>query len=550
MKKDLKEAYDNMHLLSRQERIELTNELMALKPDFLKEITPRWWWFKRCEVNVLLVTDGGLDFGIGGFGLSEFITTFQKLQQNSFLHVHYKVTLAHRNNVSNAQMLISNPFITDRIINFKFDTSVTLSNFDEVWLFGIESGASLSANEVTTIEAYMNGGGGLFATGDHGFLGSALCSQIPRVQDMRHWADTTPGNDANEVSMTGKRRNDTNRPGVGQTVSDRFDNQSDDRPQNIAVRTFGGGLPHPLLSISTSMRPSGIIDIMPDHPHEGECKHEKIFSVINPVTGTAQNVSSQIIATSFVLGGSISGGKDATDPHCFPSIAVFNGRLANIGRIAIDSTWHHFVNINLNGSGSVLSGLSASDFDVVQRYYMNISRWITRRKKMLCWHRWIWINLLKNSQLIEASLNNPNLKLTEISLADLYSIGTLAKEILADYFSPSFAQELIIDMVEPAHPELAGYLDIWKPKPINKEENKTEYYQEWINYDLITGTAVGAGFIALRDNLNEDANKFSEKAFENIYDIFYEGTKYGVEVSINHLTATYNEAFKTILKKK
>ena len=119
----------------------------------------------------------------------------------------------------------------------------------------------------------------------------------------------------------------------GNSIADSFDHLSDNIPQNIAVRTFGNGLPHSLLSISTNIRPSGIIDIMPDHPHEGECKAETSFT-INGVT-----VPTQIVATSFVNGGNTSGGKAATEPHCFPSVAVWDGWLANsAGRIVIDST--------------------------------------------------------------------------------------------------------------------------------------------------------------------------------------------------------------------
>lgn len=549
----MKEAYKNMHLLNRQERIKLTNELLSVRPDFLKDLTPYWWWWKPCIVNVLVVADGDLNFGIGRFGLTEFITTFQRLEQHGFIHIHYRVTLAHRRNVTPALMMDSNPFIANRITNFNFDTSVTLNNFDQVWLFGIEPSSPISVAEVNKIEAYMNGGGGLFATGDHGLLGNSMGGQIPRVKDMRLWADTTPDNNTNEVSMIGKRRNDTNRPGAGQTVSNLFANQSDNIPQTIAVRTFGAGLPHPLLSISTLLRPSGIIDIMPDHPHEGECTHERVFTVTNPVTGATQNISSQIIATSFVLGGSTAASKAATDPHCFPSISVFDGRVANVGRIVVDSTWHHFVNINLNGSESGLSGLSDSDFEVIQRYYMNIARWMTRRKNILCWFRWIWIHLLKNTQLIEASLNNPKLNLKEISLAELKSIGMLAKEILAESFSPAFAHEFMISMIETEMPELANHLDCWKPTMVNekKKDAKDEYYQEWINYDNILGTAVGAGFIALRDNFDLDSGKqLTEKSFEKVYDIFYEGTRYGIEVSLNNLSNNYNYLSKSIFSNK
>ena len=159
----------------------------------------------------------------------------------------------------------------------------------------------------------MNNGGGLFATGDHGVLGKVMCGNIPRVQDMRYW-DNFPNssNDDNEVSMGGKKRNDTNQPPPGQTSSKDFDHQADDIPQNIAVRTFGNGaMAHPLLSINTNIRASGIIDVMPDHPHEGECKPETTFS-INGVS-----VPTQVIATSFVIGGNTAGFKMPTEPHCF-----------------------------------------------------------------------------------------------------------------------------------------------------------------------------------------------------------------------------------------
>jgi hypothetical protein len=556
MNEDLKKAYENMHLLNRQQRIELIRNIENLKPDFYRQISPKWRWFRPCEVNVLLVTDGGLDFGIGDFGLSEFVNTFQKLEQQSLINVKYNVTLAHRSSVSPAQMLISNPFIVNRITEFTFDKiGFNLNNFDQVWLFGILPEPSyLSVAEINKIESYMNGGGGLFATGDHGLLGAGLCSQIPRVKDMRLWADTITG----EVSMTGTKRNDTNRPGVGQTVSGRFDNQSDDIPQNIAVRTFGSGLPHPLLSIPTSIRASGIIDIMPDHPHEGECTQAKVFTVTNPVTGLSQNVFSQIVATSFVLGGStiLGGGKAPTDPHCFPSISVFDGSVANVGRIAIDSTWHHFININLIGENSgnefdiLQTGFSNSNFTVIQQYYMNIATWITRRKNMLCWYRWIWINLLKNSQLIEASLNNPKQGIKDIKLSDLFSIGMLAKEIISSRITPAFAEEFMFNSIEPNLPKLAIHLNIWKPIDNPKGEIKNEFHQDWINYDLITATAVGAGFIALRDNFNIDSDKFSEKDFDKMANNFYEGTKYGIEVSTRNLLEKFDLMSKTVFINK
>lgn len=538
----LEDQFKNMHLLSRVERIALIRQLRDLKPDFLKPYVPIWWWWRRCTVKVLVVADGGLNFGIGGFDLSEFLTAFNQLQATTWSN--YQITLGHRSTITPS----TNPLVVNQISNFNFQTSVTLTDFDQVWLFGINTGSGLPAAELTVVESYMDGGGGLFATGDHGYLGSSLSGNITRVKDMRYWADSPVGsaNDVNEVSMTGKRRNDTNRPKLGDATSLYFDNQSDNIPQTIAVRTFGAGMPHPVLSISTITRPSGIIDIMPDHPHEGEVKPATSFT-INSIT-----VPTQIIATSFVLGGSTTNGgsfgKALTEPHCFPSIAVWDGRLANVGRIVVDSTWHHFVNINLNGVDSgggdipgQQPGLNPADFAVIRQYYMNISLWMSRRKSWWCWRRFLWIELLKDSQLIEASLNNPVEKLEDIPLADLSSIGSLAQEILANKFNPSFAREFLIEAFESLNPNLASLLNIWKPEVKQKTDNKeTNYYQPWFNLDLILYTAIGAGFIALRDDKNISTDKLAESDLDRINDVFKSGMEYGFNKSVENLSKNLN----------
>jgi hypothetical protein len=124
--KTLEERFKNVHLLSKEEKILLYKELKRDRPDFLKPFVPKWWWWRRCVVKVLVVCDGGLNFGTGGFGLSEFLTAFNELESTTW--VDYKVTLAHRNTIINS----SNPVVVAHISNFTFDNSVTLNDFDQV----------------------------------------------------------------------------------------------------------------------------------------------------------------------------------------------------------------------------------------------------------------------------------------------------------------------------------------------------------------------------------------------------------------------------------
>jgi hypothetical protein len=534
---NLEEKFKNMHLLPREDRIQLIQDLQRIRPEFLKPFVPNWWWWRRCKVEVLIVCDGNLNFGIGPFGLSEFLTAFNELESKSW--VDYRVTLAHRSTIINSP----NPVVVNHISDFNFESSVNLKGFDQVWLFGIQSFASLDDGEKTALESYMNGGGGLFVTGDHGSLGNGMCGDIIRVKDMRHWNDTPNSqNDTNEVSMTGRRRNDTNAPRPGNSTATTFDHQSDNVPQKIGVKKFGAGyLPHPLLSISKSIRSSGVIDIMPDHPHEGECKAETSFTV-NEIT-----LSTQIIATSFVTGGNVSGAKDSTDAHCFPSISVWDGRPANVGRIVVDSTWHHFVNINLNGSGSALGGLNSSDFIVIRQYFMNIATWMTRRRSFICWRKYLLLDLLINSQLIEASLNNPRQDVREISLADLNSIGFLAEEILASKYNPAFARNVLLELMEEYNKEFSDILNVWFKKPPTREMKKSnEYYHDWLNLDLLLWTSIGAGFIALRDDKNIGSENRNEGDIERTDEVFIKGMEYGFKVSIENLQANFKSLSKII----
>ena len=85
---------------------------------------------------------------------------------------------------------------------FRFDDpSVDLLSYDEIWLFGFEGfdgpnfpvgpgtgePGGVTDGELAAFTKFMQAGGGVFATGDHDGLGSALCGRIPRVRYMRKW---------------------------------------------------------------------------------------------------------------------------------------------------------------------------------------------------------------------------------------------------------------------------------------------------------------------------------------------------------------------------
>lgn len=67
-----------------------------------------------------------------------------------------------------------------------------LHDYDVMWMFGAHgqnaNGANnLKADEVAAVEAFMDAGGGVVATGDHESIGADMCGRISRVRLMRAW---------------------------------------------------------------------------------------------------------------------------------------------------------------------------------------------------------------------------------------------------------------------------------------------------------------------------------------------------------------------------
>lgn len=531
----LEEKFNNIGSLSRRERQQLVADLNLAQPKFFQPYIP--WWKKplyNCTVDVLIVADGGLNFGVGGGGLSEFLTIFRDLHLSPR---KYKLTLAHRGGSNqfvpgslNNPILSSNKqLVVDTLTNFKFDaTGVNLSSYDQVWLFGIDSAGDIDSTEVAAINQYMDNGGGLFATGDHGSLGSAMCGAIQRVKDMRHWG---PHPNMTELeSMRGSYRNDTNQAPAGASSSMVFAHQSDNLPQTIYPLLFANNQPHPLLSISTAVVPSGMITIMPDHPHEGQCK---------PVT-SFDGISTQMVALSLVPGGNTAGTKDPTVPHVFNSIAVWDGRGVGKGRIVVDSTWHHFVDINLNGYSVTppYNGLDTSDLNIIKQYFKNIARWMNRKPSIFCalYSDNTVFKLAFDNKLVESTLEEPRQRLKEVSLADLNAIGVLAEQTLKEDFTPAMSRIILLEWMAQRFPEFAEKRNAWNP-PSTKKERKEKasikgYYQEWIDMDLILHTTIGAGFMAMYADERFKGRELKEDDSAELFEVFLNGLKYGYEMAV------------------
>lgn len=361
--------------------------------------------FKECQPKLLVVTDS-LSFSAGAdFGLTQFVAT---LASSTIHGMTPQVVKAARGTLTGAD-----------VNNFKFDDAthgLLKSRYDVVFILGFDSeggapgvSGQITQSEIDAIARFMQAGGGVFATGDHESLGAAISRDIPRVREMRFWKQSNTPNVASELRLS------TNMSGTNE-VED-FVDQSDALPQSLYpnFRTKAGNpgilgkpaLAHPLLQLpATATVAHPVIEVFPDHPHEGECRVPSSLSTTFMLDGVSQPewpaalgggaLPPEVVAMTMSHGSGFlfgpTGPKTALTPRAFISICAYDGQLANVGRVATDATWHHFVNVNLDGatSGSTalqLPGTPPTDLPAllrIRQYYRNLATWLMPAKTRRC----------------------------------------------------------------------------------------------------------------------------------------------------------------------
>lgn len=386
-------------------------------------------WLSTCRVRILVVTDsssGGFD-ETTGFHLGKVL----KLVENDpWPHVKFEFTKAHRQASATAD-----------VPNFRFDGH-DLTQYSQIWLFGISrSGPDpLSQSELRALSQFMDGGGGVFATGDHENLGQAMAAEVPRVRSMRRWYHPNPGPNGEPAApdQTGAGRHDTivdTNPGVPGVQG----SQTDSTPQQIRPRFYsrrtGGFLdavarfPHPVLC-----GPDGPIRFLPDHMHEGLCEvpanlsNGFSFDGYNgteyPTVGTHQEAPE-------VIAWADSHDTTTTD---FGVLAAYDGHRANVGRVLVDATWHHWFNINLDGyikattpGDPTFDAATVPKWEAIKAYFRNVGAWLANPHIQTCLRNGGWLVAVRHFDILIA---HRSLELIRDPVLYFWQIGTFARDAL------------------------------------------------------------------------------------------------------------------------
>jgi len=399
-------------------------------------------WFRECTPKLLVVTDG-LNFSAGDdFGLTSFVGALRA----STIHGMTPIVRTALYAPGSAAAATLDP-TTQHISNFQFADAthgLLKSRYDVVFLMAYNRegspGIAQEPGSAAALLNFMQQGGGVFATGDHEDLGAAMCMTIPRVQAMRRWAaaDTPSGGGTDRLTTTAPGSNDVFE----------FNDQSDALPQRLYVNfrtSFGVGIAHPVLQVPGSM-PARAIEVFPDHPHEGECRVPAVLTAKLPdgvtdewpvATGSTARVAPEAIALTMSEGNAFPG-KEAVAPRSFIPVCAYDGQKAEVGRVVADSTWHHFVNVNLVG----LAGRNITD---VRQYYANLATWLMPKHVRRCLRYPVLIRELVRYPLFE------DIRLEPIEKFDgpaLHALGDKVEDALRKRFTRGDVAAMVDDALD------------------------------------------------------------------------------------------------------
>jgi len=444
--------------------------------------------FKKCTPKILVYTDG-LSFSNTDFGLTEFLDALTSTTIHGMTPI-VKTALRFSGNAD--------------FENFTFSTSnFKKSKYDVLFLFGFATG-NLPASERDAISKFMQDGGGVFATGDHATLGQRIGGQLPRIKHMRYW------NNPDVPSRNLVDRITTNHPGVDNQYQ--FEDQSDSIPQRLYPKYYYDPVspnnlalskPHYLLQHPTK----AIIEVFPDHPHEGECVEPVSLTTTFSLDGITFDEfpeslpgvrpAPEVIAKSMSSGGGFPG-KHPVSPREFGAICAYDGHDADVGRAVTDATWHHFINVNLipNSDGP---GLDADSLDRVKTYFRNIAEWLMPKTVRYCsiyyivdWATWRY-------PLREFLLTPITNKGRAAKLARNIEMGQMLEQTLAHHMTPAAIAQFKEDIVDSSGSKLLSKL-----RKNRLKDEEVPFLSRKLDIDgLLSQAATGAAVEAMFEQLEK-----------------------------------------------
>jgi hypothetical protein len=216
--------------------------------------------------------------------------------------------------------------------------------------------------------------------------------------------------------------------------------------------------------------------------------------------------------------------------------------------VVTDSTWHHFVNVNLigvveggifdefatagesvtkhNGFLSTPAGVAA--FNKIKNYYTNIGVWLSPPAKHTCFHRTTWWELIFAERLVEATLTSPEIPIERIPASTLMQIGIHARDVFARRAGQCQTLQWLIDWSR-QYIEI-DWLDPWDPRSFDRLR-KGDMPLPVVDLMPVLDIVVGAALVSLRQQFPQPPEKITEREDQVALKAMGKGAQHGVELA-------------------
>ena len=232
----------------------------------------------------------------------------------------------------------------DDVVLSKLDES----DFDQLWLFGVDVGGGLTTKDCEAIGRFRQRSGGILTTRDHQDLGISFCT-LGGIGRAHHFHSKNQEPDSSRRNI-----DDT------ETATISWPNYHSGR--NGDYQTVQPVEPlHPVMQ--NPKAPTGKITMLPAHPHEG-------------AVSVPKDAKARVVAT----------GKSELTGRAFNIAVAFDG-VGGSGRAIADSSFHHFLDYNLDPSAGCPSFVtepagdgmtkSAAAREDTYAYFRNLAAWLS-----------------------------------------------------------------------------------------------------------------------------------------------------------------------------
>lgn len=242
-------------------------------------------------------------------------------------------------------------------------TKELLEPFDEAWFFlKAVDGDTLVDEEKAALREWMDCGHGVLVAGDHAVkrsgeivgLGAEVGEWIPRAGDMRLWNAPPSLDPADRIDSIDAK--------LGHPSPRLNWFERDEKPQRLLLPVFDGVQPHPIFRDSDGTR----LERFPDHMHEGKVKLS-FDPAKSEWAGVTEETGPKLVAW----------GIDWRHGRPFELMAAWDGHAVPTangprGRIVTDSSFHHYVNDNLEG----IAAVDGEDWRKIRALYRNLAAWL------------------------------------------------------------------------------------------------------------------------------------------------------------------------------